>query len=122
MNEPSPGADGRRSRPWSATAGRVVSLEDAEIRLDTQVRTLDGAAGPVPPGTRHRRVLDLCRFPRSVTELAGTLRQPLGVTAALIADLRDRALVETQIPVDLANDDVVTHALLKRVRDRLHAL
>ncbi|MGW4200948.1 DUF742 domain-containing protein [Streptomyces sp. NPDC004726] len=112
---------GRRSRPWSATGGRILDLEGAQVRLDTQVQAQPGPArGSPPAGTRYTRILQLCRTPRVVTQIAGALELPLGVTAALVAELRDHNLVTTDTPADLTRDTNVTHALLRRVRDRLH--
>ncbi|MFI1013034.1 DUF742 domain-containing protein [Streptomyces sp. NPDC020965] len=121
MNAPQP-RRGRRSRPWSATGGRILDLEGGQIRLDTQVQTDPGHAHGAPPaGTRYARILQLCRTPQVVTQIAGELELPLGVTAALVAELRDRHLVTTAEPMDLTRDSVVTNALLLRVRDRLNA-
>ncbi|MFF5090457.1 DUF742 domain-containing protein [Streptomyces niveus] len=114
MNRP---AAGRRSRPWSATGGRVRDLAD-DIRLDTCVTPTSTSGGPAP-GTPHADALVLCRPVRAVAELAALLSVPVGVAGALVADLRDAGWVTTQRPKELTDDAVVSVALLRRVRERL---
>ncbi|MGW7517833.1 DUF742 domain-containing protein [Streptomyces sp. NPDC054796] len=115
-------APGRPSRPWAATGGRVQDLaQDSDIRLDTQVTTRDDMATP-PTGTGYLRIVTLCRTPRAVTELAAELDVPLAITAAMVARLRDDGHVLARAPLDAATNGVVTDALLRRVKDRLHAI
>lgn len=110
-------APGRRSRPWSATGGRVREMTD-DIRLDTCVTATTTPGGP-PPGTRHADALALCRPVRAVAELAALLGIPVGVAAALVADLRDAGWVTTQRPKELTDNAVVSVVLLLRVKERL---
>lgn len=110
---------GRRSRPWSATGGRVQRLGgESGISLDTQVTAVP-AEGSGPAGSHYDRIVVLCRTARAVAELAAHLRLPVGITGALVSQLRDEGLVATRAPLDLTHDGVVTDALLRRVRDRL---
>jgi hypothetical protein len=120
VNAGSPAA-GRRARTWSATGGRVQDLARLGIRLDTQVTALPTNASP-PPGTGYAQILLLSRSTVAVAELAAVLNVPVGVAAAMAAELRDRGLVETRAPLDMTKDTVVTHALLQRLMDGLRAL
>ncbi|MFE4610875.1 DUF742 domain-containing protein [Streptomyces niveus] len=108
---------GRRPRPWSSTGGRVQPLTD-DIRLDTAVISTGQPGGPVP-GTRQAEVLSLCRPVRAVAELAALLDLPLGITGALVADLRDGGWVQTRQPLDATDNSNVTVALLRRLKEKL---
>lgn len=67
----------------------------------------------------HRSLLQLCRLPVSVAELASDLDLPLGVIRILLADLRDQGLVSIHQPAPAGLSDV---RVLKEVADALRRL
>ncbi|GAA5111790.1 DUF742 domain-containing protein [Haloechinothrix salitolerans] len=79
-------------RPYVWTGGRT------ETSLDFAVETLVSARQQVT-GTEdalrdeHRRVLELCEQPRSVTEIAALLSVPLGVAKTLLGAMVEEDLV-----------------------------
>ena len=109
---------GRRSRPYAATGGRTRS-PDAALRIDTQI-TVSADPDIWPLSEQHHQLLRLCPTPRAVSELAGRMELPVGVMTVLIDDLQAHGLVTAQAPLDMASDNVVTHALMERVLHGLH--
>jgi hypothetical protein len=65
----------------------------------------------------QRQIVELCRQPRSVAEVAAKLATPLGVVRVLIADLADDAwLLVFDPPPGLAADINVLQRLIARVK------
>ncbi|MFB4264713.1 DUF742 domain-containing protein [Nonomuraea sp. GTA35] len=85
-------------RPYVVTRGRT---QPAHGRFDLISMAL--AIGP-PPGPdagldpEHLRILQLCREPKSVAEIAAYLDLPAGTIRVLLGDLFDRELVSAQEP------------------------
>jgi hypothetical protein len=79
-------------RPYAITGGRTRA--NYPLELETLVSTRDSGAGtPAPEQVEHRSIMEECRSPRSVAEIASTLRVPLGVARVLISDAADAGLV-----------------------------
>jgi Protein of unknown function (DUF742) len=124
----SPGRGGRATndrvvRPYALTAGRTRPT-GARIDLVAMVtaarsRTLSTADPDGELGPEHERLLRFCRLPVSVADLATTLDLPLGVVRILIADLRERGLINLTQPVTAGFTDV---RILKEVADGLRKL
>jgi hypothetical protein len=70
-------------------------------------------------GPEHRRLLERCRAPAAVADLAADLDLPLGVVRILVADLRDQGLVTVRQPAPAGFSDI---AILKEVADALRRL
>jgi len=70
-------------------------------------------------GPEHRRVLESCRLPVAVADLAADLDLPLGVVRILVADLREQRLVNVRQPAPSGLNDV---SVLKEVADALRRL
>jgi hypothetical protein len=69
----------------------------------------------LPP--EQRQIVDLCREPKSVAEVAAKLATPLGVVRVLVADLADDALLEvSEREPDLASDVALLQRLIARVK------
>ncbi len=85
-----------RVRPYLITTGRT-STEDMTVQMETVVVTAGRAeVRPGPTDTaEHARIVELCRQPHSVAELAVGLRVPLGVARVLVADLLSSGLLAT---------------------------
>jgi Protein of unknown function (DUF742) len=101
--EPLPGHsddpdDEDRVRPYLITTGRT-STEDMTVEMQTVVvSAAEAEVSPGPGPTRtveHARIVELCRKPHSVAELAAGLRVPLGVARVLVADLLSSGLLAT---------------------------
>lgn len=77
-------------RPYVWTGGRT------ETSLDFAVETLVSAREQVAGAAirdEHRRVLELCQQPRSITEIAALLSVPLGVAKTLLGAMVEEDLV-----------------------------
>ncbi len=121
-------SDERVVRPYALTAGRtrpsgakidLIALVAATSPAATAGRSLPYHAPDPDIGPEHLRLLRFCRQPASVADLATTLDLPLGVVRILIADLRDRGLVDITQPAPTGISDV---RVLKEVADALRRL
>ncbi len=74
-------------RPFVITGGRTRAT-DSSLRMETLVQTSGGGHGRVT--FEHARVVDLCRDPLSIAEIAAKLPVPLGVAMVLVDDLVGR--------------------------------
>ena len=111
-------------RPYTITRGRTLS-ERSDLGLITLVTTLDariepgGARGLQP---EHRMILDRCRRPTAVAELAAGLDLPVAVTKILVGDLLALGRVAARPPLALAAGEQPDIRLLQAVRDGLFRL
>lgn len=102
-------------RPFVITGGRA---RHATVHL--RVESLVVATGSPPAGSlqfEHASILDLCRTPVSVAEVAARVSVPLGVAQVLVGDLADAGLVRVHEATPTA-----TPALLMRMIDAVRAL
>lgn len=105
-------------RPYALTAGRTRP-SGASIDLVAAVLATRQDHPAVDLEPEHLRLLRLCRTPVSVADVASDLDLPLGVVRILIADLRDRGLLEVHAPVSGPVNDV---RILREVADALRRL
>ncbi|MFK0279777.1 DUF742 domain-containing protein [Streptomyces sp. NPDC090499] len=106
-------------RAYVWTGGRTRS--DHHFEVETLV-TAAGPGGVQETVTQwDHAVLDLCREPRSVAEVAALLAVPLGVAKVLLGDMADRGVIHVH---ETATDagDVPTQALIERVLSGLRRL
>ncbi|WP_083661616.1 DUF742 domain-containing protein [Actinophytocola xanthii] len=77
-------------RPYARTGGRT--RPDHELAVEALIST-----GEIPDGAsvtaQGRMIIDLCREPRSVAEVAALLGVPLGVARVLLGDLATEGAV-----------------------------
>ncbi|MBK1788667.1 DUF742 domain-containing protein [Prauserella sp. ASG 168] len=78
-------------RPYAITGGRTKA--NYPLELETLVSTREAAVMAVPDQIEHQLIMEECRTPRSVAEIAAALRVPLGVARVLISDAADTGLV-----------------------------
>lgn len=101
-------------RPFVVTRGRsqpsVVGLR-VETQLWTRPEALDR-----PLRFEAQRIVEACRTPRSIAEVAVRLGMPLGVVRILVADLVADQLLACEEP------GRISIALLERIRERVLAL
>ncbi len=84
---PPDGADPRVVPVYALTGGRTRS-RGADLHLETLVTaTREGTAAHSRLRFEQARIIDLCRRPLSVVEVAAQLRIPLGVARVLVSDL-----------------------------------
>jgi hypothetical protein len=112
-------------RPYALTAGRtrpsggsidLIALVSAvRARTGTELAFEDARE----LGPEHVRLLRFCRSRASVADVAAELDLPLGVVRILLADLRERGLVNISQPVAPGLNDV---RILKEVADALRRL
>ena len=110
---------GRVVRPYALTRGRTRP-PGATLGLIDQVT----AAGPPTVdarglGPEHRRLLNLCRTPTPVADLASEIDLPLGVVRVLLGDLLDRGAIVVAGPATADSSD---ESVLRSVLDGLRAL
>jgi uncharacterized protein DUF742 len=103
-------------RPFIMTGGRTGS-GDRRLQLETVV-AISGRAAGIEPAFESLSIVDLCRAPRSIAEIAGRLRLPVGVVVVLVADLVGEGLltVHHTDPVD------IELSTLRRMIDRVRAI
>lgn len=68
----------------------------------------------------HQAILDLCRGPRSVTEVAALMRLPVGVIRVLLGDLLEVQAIQVREPADPASRPAIS--LIEEVLAGLRAL
>ncbi|MEV0638538.1 DUF742 domain-containing protein [Streptomyces sp. NPDC050619] len=114
--EPQPAAEPLEqaafARAYVWTGGRTSSHHHFEV--ETLVSTADPSFAPSATTQSDLAVLDLCREPRSVAEVAALLEVPLGVAKVLLGDLADRGVIVVHEAATDA-DDAPCEALMERV-------
>lgn len=95
-------------RPYTITGGRTPG---ENTRLDQAAQIITVEQQPDAPRLEltpeHRFILDTCRNPVSVAELAVKLAQPLGVVRVLCSDLRDHGAVIVRTPRAEVSRDIL---------------
>ncbi|PYC85848.1 DUF742 domain-containing protein [Streptomyces tateyamensis] len=111
-------------RPYTITRGRTAPERD-DLTLITVLTTAQDAA---ETGRRlqpeHRLILQRCRRPAAVAELAADLDLPVSVTKILLGDLIAQGLLLARAPLSVAraSGGGPDLALLAAVRDGLRRL
>lgn len=108
-------------RPYALTKGRTVPASGSYIGL---IDVVIAVANPLlPPDTRlsreHRRLLNHCRRPVSVVDLASDTDLPVGVVRVLLSDLSLYGALRVVAP---SEEQATNDRLLKDVLDGLHTL
>jgi hypothetical protein len=112
-------------RPYALTGGRTKA--NYVLELETLVSAKDSAAeGFVSQAAVEQveslSIMEECRHPRSVAEIAAVLRVPLGVARVLIGDAADAGLVTVHRTIS-GNDGAEAHlVLMERVLSGLRRL
>ena len=96
-------SDGAVVRPFYLTRGRTRG----RLALDALVcrSSVDGVGEVLE--AEHDRILELCREPLAVAELAGRLQLPLGVVRVLLDDLVDAGRLDVALDRALLDDDLL---------------
>lgn len=101
-------------------AGGRTNSSRAHLDISTQVKAADGYTTRTGLSPEQIAILDLCRQPLSVAELAAYLREPLLVVKVLLGDLVERGDVQLGEPVHVT--DKPDRAVLQQVLEGLKAL
>lgn len=101
-------------RPFIVTGGRTRPLHDG-LRIETLVVATTTALN-AQLHFEQRQIVQWCRTPISLAEIAALIGVPLGVARVLVADLYTDNLVELREPQQ------VPEHVLERIRDLVRAL
>jgi hypothetical protein len=103
-------------RPFVMTGGRTRA-SDTTLRMETMVQTIADVRGGHLT-FEHARIVEACREPQSIAEVAAELGTMLGVTMVLVSDL------VAQDYLELSHHDPVEIELstITRMIDRVRAL
>jgi hypothetical protein len=107
-------------RAYAWTGGRTRS--NINLEIETLVSANDQSrqsAGILQ--AEHQHVVELCRSPRSVAEVAALMRLPLGVAKVLLGDMAERGLVDVHQTAS-AGGDTPDLGLMERVLSGLRRL
>lgn len=107
-------------RAYAWTGGRTRS------NINLEIETLVSANDQSRQSTgilqaEHQHVVELCRSPRSVAEVAALMRLPLGVAKVLLGDMAERGLVDVHQTAS-AGGDTPDLGLMERVLSGLRRL
>jgi DNA-binding transcriptional ArsR family regulator len=106
-------------RHYALTAGRTRPPGEKLDLIDVVTAVSEPLADPRELEPEHRRLIDLCRSPATVAELASQIDLPIGVVRILLGDLREKGLVRV---VRTPGHDTQPESVLKSVLEGLRAL
>jgi hypothetical protein len=107
-------------RPYAVTRGRTVPTSGASYNLiDVVVSTGERPPPGFRPGPEHRRILQACRRPTPLVDVASETDLPIGVVRVLLGDLIDAAMLRILAAQRRPQND---QRLLRMVLDGLESL
>lgn len=107
-------------RPYTLTRGRTRPT-GPELDVMTVIRTAPSAHGRTAGlAPEHLRILDLCRSPATVADIASELNLSLNVVKILLGDLRDQGLITARAQATVAQ--LPQEHILREVIQGLQAL
>ncbi len=107
-------------RPYAVTKGRTTSGSGTQFGLiDVVAATGEWPQPHFRPGPEHRRIMELCRSPKPVIDLASETDLPVGVVRVLLGDLIDEGLLRV-LPAQ--RKPQTDQRLLRMVLDGLQSL
>jgi hypothetical protein len=115
-DEDEPAAASVFVRPYVFTGGRTRAQFELSLEALVSVAPRVASHGL---GAEHDAVMELCREPRSVAEVAALLAVPLGVARVLLGDLAAAGVVAVHRTADAGGPDL---ALMERVLAGLRRL
>ncbi|NYI08356.1 DUF742 domain-containing protein [Allostreptomyces psammosilenae] len=106
-------------RTYAITGGRTAPTRDNSFTLITLIATVEGGSSAgLPP--EQASIVEMCRWPRAVAEVAATVNLPVSATKILLSDLLDAGLITARAPVSVARRPDVS--LLQAVINGLQRL
>jgi DNA-binding transcriptional ArsR family regulator len=106
-------------RHYALTAGRTRPPGEKLDLIDMVTAVSESRADTRELEPEHRRLIDLCRTPAAVADLASQIDLPLGVIRILLSDLREKGLVRV---IRAPGHDAARESVLKSVLEGLRAL
>jgi hypothetical protein len=108
-------------RPYALTKGRTMPASGAHIGLLDVVTASDDPRLPAHArlNREHRRILNRCRQPITVVDLASDTDLPVGVVRVLLGDLRQHGALRI---VATSWGPVTSERLLRDVLNALQSL
>ncbi|PZG20006.1 DUF742 domain-containing protein [Nonomuraea aridisoli] len=106
-------------RLFGLTGGRARPQGEM-FDLVAIVTTVYGARPPVDLLPEHHTVLQLCRRPTPVADVAAHLRLPVNITRVILGDLRREGLVAIERPRPAAQ--TIDERIYREVLDGLRSL
>jgi len=107
-------------RPYAVTKGRTAPGGGTQFGLiDVVAATGEWPRPRFRPGPEHRRIMELCRWPKPVIDLASETDLPVGVVRVLLGDLIDEGLLRV-LPAQ--RKPQTDQRLLRMVLDGLQSL
>jgi hypothetical protein len=107
-------------RPYALTGGRTEPAGGDVLDLVALVVAVAGEQAAAGLSPEHRKILDLCRSPATLADLASATTLPVGVVRVLLADLVGQGLVI--VPPSQGASEQQSTELLKEVLHGLRAL
>jgi hypothetical protein len=112
---------GPAARPYTVTGGRTRPRGDTYFGLIDVIFATGAQPGSTfSAGPEHWRILDLCRRPVTVADVASDVGFPLGVVRVLLSDLVCEGLLAVLKPTP--RERVTDVRLLREVLEGLRAL
>jgi hypothetical protein len=108
------------ARPYMVTGGRTRPRGERYFDLIDVVARSGKPPPPYPSSPERALILDLCRNPITVADLASAVGQPLGVVRVLLDDLVLDGLID--VTTAAPKGQVTDRDLLRQVLDALQAL
>ena len=105
-------------RPYAVTKGRTTGGTHLGL-IDVVAATGEWPRPQFRPGPEHRRIMELCQWPKPVIDLASETDLPVGVVRVLLGDLIDEGLLRVQPAQRKPQTD---QRLLRMVLDGLQSL
>ncbi|MEU9290364.1 DUF742 domain-containing protein [Streptomyces sp. NPDC048275] len=108
-------------RPYTITQGRTTSARD-DLTLITMIATVvtpDEQLSSRGLQPEHRLILQQCRTPVALAEVAAELNLPVAVTKILVSDLIALGRVTARPPLAVAVGQGLDMTLLQAVKDGL---
>ena len=108
------------ARPYTLTGGRTRPRGERHFDLIDVVARTGMPFETFIFSPERSRILDLCRAPIAVADLASAIGLPLGVVRVLLDDLVHEGLIEVRVAAPRGR--MTDRYLLKQVLDGLHTL
>lgn len=108
------------ARPYMVTGGRTRPVGERHFDLIDMIARSGRAADVFLFSPERTQILELCRHPLTVADLASAIGLPLGVVRVLLGDLLNEGLIEVKRMA--MRGRLTDKQLLRQVLDGLHAL
>jgi hypothetical protein len=106
-------------RHYAMTSGRTRPTNGDFDLITLIMATSSQAPSDAGLGPEHATIIQICKTPVSVAELATRLDLPAGIVRVLLGDLLDRKLIRTRSPAAAGQP---TERVFKAVLDGLRSL